>query len=437
MVATAVNGSWSIEPPASRVAQRYALVWGDYIDELVCHVDRTATGSPKYFATSNHLYSVAALTDSTKAVVERYRYDAYGKRTVYAANGTTVRTKSSYGQQTGFTGRYHDTETGLQYFRNRLYSMTLGRFVNRDSVGYYERMNMYGAWFIPSAVDPMGLYTWTASFRTSERIADAWGLLNVAGSAAAGQDYNLATYNFAVNFSADPDSGNIIDDGNHIRGNPTNVYRGPSGSLDFTTTWNGQGGIPVMKGKFGMKVAFSAGTVSPTASMTVAASPLGAKCLRVSIAMALARTKWSGAIDFNLPFSINAGPLTLDSDTLKSMLRLLNVPLSDSGKDYTSNIAWEFDLCVCECYKPVFPGDKNTRTAAWGGPKSTGSTQGPQLNGGPNVAGYPAWRGEYLSGNNCDKDKDGNPVAYSAPTTTTWSANVPAAPSAGGGRGAQ
>jgi hypothetical protein len=35
-----------------------------------------AGGSKCYFAT-NHLYSVAALTDSTGAVVERYKYDSF------------------------------------------------------------------------------------------------------------------------------------------------------------------------------------------------------------------------------------------------------------------------------------------------------------------------------------------------------------------------
>ncbi len=58
-------------------------------------------------------------------------YDAYGKRTVLAANGTTVLGSSAYGNQIGFTGRYHDAETALIYYRTRYYSHTLGRFLNR------------------------------------------------------------------------------------------------------------------------------------------------------------------------------------------------------------------------------------------------------------------------------------------------------------------
>jgi len=90
----------------------------------------SGAGTKHYFH-QNHLYSVAAMTDSTGAVVERYRYDAYGKRTVTNAGGTPI-AASTIGQQRGFTGYYLDAETGLYYARARMYSPSLGRFVNRD-----------------------------------------------------------------------------------------------------------------------------------------------------------------------------------------------------------------------------------------------------------------------------------------------------------------
>jgi uncharacterized protein RhaS with RHS repeats len=98
------------------LARRY--VYGTYVDEPLALVTPTA----KYYYHTNHLYSVAALTDTNRNVVERYRYDAYGERTVLAANGTTVLVGSNYGNQVGFTGRYLDSETGLYYFRARYYS---------------------------------------------------------------------------------------------------------------------------------------------------------------------------------------------------------------------------------------------------------------------------------------------------------------------------
>jgi len=129
----------------------------------------SGAGTKHYFH-QNHLYSVAAMTNSTGAVVERYRYDAYGKRTVTNAAGTTI-AASTIGQQRGFTGYHLDAETGFYYARNRMYSAGLGRFVSRDPIvsradrptvgdGYVNGLSLYAAWFIPHALDPMGTATW-------------------------------------------------------------------------------------------------------------------------------------------------------------------------------------------------------------------------------------------------------------------------------------
>jgi len=126
------------------------------------------SGGNKYYYQANHLYSVAALTNSSGTVVERYRYDAYGKRTILAADGTTVRTTSIYGNQIGFTGRYHDVETGLVFYRSRYYSPSLGRFTERDPQrfsdngarpgdGYYDGFSLYAAYFVPGLLDPDGM----------------------------------------------------------------------------------------------------------------------------------------------------------------------------------------------------------------------------------------------------------------------------------------
>src|SRR5262245_52777068 len=75
----------------------------EYIDEPICrdrNTDTTLGGSPesdcldtggsaRYFYHQDANYRVAALTDESAAVIERYEYDAYGEPRVYAG-GTGV-----------------------------------------------------------------------------------------------------------------------------------------------------------------------------------------------------------------------------------------------------------------------------------------------------------------------------------------------------------
>jgi RHS repeat-associated protein len=84
-----------------------------------------------YAVHRNHLYSPAALTDSKRAVVERYAYDAYGTRIIRSGSGTAL-SATTVGFERGFTGYAIDRETGLHYARARMYSSSLGRFISRD-----------------------------------------------------------------------------------------------------------------------------------------------------------------------------------------------------------------------------------------------------------------------------------------------------------------
>jgi RHS repeat-associated protein len=112
-----VNGTFS---------QSY--VYGSYIDEPLLKIDNAGN---KIYYHANNLFSIAALTDNAGTVVERYKYDPYGKATVLAADGVTVRTASLHGNTRTFQGRRLDTETGMIDFRTRTYDINLGRFLNR------------------------------------------------------------------------------------------------------------------------------------------------------------------------------------------------------------------------------------------------------------------------------------------------------------------
>lgn len=138
-------------PKPQPTPRQYA--YGSYVDEPLL---MRAAGTRYYYA-SNRLYSVAAITTQAGQVAERYKYDAYGKQGVLAENGVVAYKPSDYGQFHGFTGRYHDWETGLAYFRARYHDTGLGRFIGRDPLGYVDGNGMYNAYLVPNFLDPYGL----------------------------------------------------------------------------------------------------------------------------------------------------------------------------------------------------------------------------------------------------------------------------------------
>ncbi len=107
----------------------------------------------------NQQWSVSGLTKASDGTIaETYSYDVFGKRTILATNGTTVRTSSNYNNPYGYTSRRHDKESGLMYYRARYYHAELGRFISRDPIGYVDGMSLYRAYFAIHGVDPSGTY---------------------------------------------------------------------------------------------------------------------------------------------------------------------------------------------------------------------------------------------------------------------------------------
>ncbi len=131
-------------------------VYGAYVDDPIAML--TPDGSGGFDATyyhSNHLYSVAAITDDSGSVLERYGYDAYGASVVTDASASNVLAGSAVGQPYRFTGRRLDGETGLSYFRARYKDHALGRFISRDD-GYFDGYNLLASYLHANGVDPFG-----------------------------------------------------------------------------------------------------------------------------------------------------------------------------------------------------------------------------------------------------------------------------------------
>ena len=131
-------------------ATRATYVYGNYVDEVLT-MERG--GQTLYFH-QNALFSVDALSDSNGVLVEGYRYDAYGRQTVFTpgANGRVefggddivfAGGASSLRNPYLFTGREYDAETGQIFYRARHYDPRLGRFLQRDPSGYADGLNLY------------------------------------------------------------------------------------------------------------------------------------------------------------------------------------------------------------------------------------------------------------------------------------------------------
>lgn len=122
----------------------------------------------------DHLGSLAATTDHTGAVTQRYAYDPFGKRRYtngnYDAFGNLVIDWSptlNAGTDRGFTGHEQLDDIGLLHMNGRIYDPTLGVFLQGDPmVGQpddLQNYNRYGYCFNNplTCTDPTGFDFWS------------------------------------------------------------------------------------------------------------------------------------------------------------------------------------------------------------------------------------------------------------------------------------
>ena len=135
-----------------------SYVYGLGSDEVLTRRRWQGGVASDLFYHTNALGSVAAVTSSTGAVVERYQYDAYGQVTFLSPTLTPLTSSAVYNNLL-FTGRYFDPETRLYDYRARTYHPYLGRFLQRDPLGEAASLNLYNYVFNNpiNATDPTGM----------------------------------------------------------------------------------------------------------------------------------------------------------------------------------------------------------------------------------------------------------------------------------------
>jgi RHS repeat-associated protein len=107
-------------------------------------------GGAAHYFTTDHLGSVREVTDSSVALLVRYAFDPWGRRTV--VSGTDVTT-------VGFTGHRQHGPSGLALTLYRGYDAGLGRWVSEDPIGVFGGAHLlaYATNSPIGLIDPDGL----------------------------------------------------------------------------------------------------------------------------------------------------------------------------------------------------------------------------------------------------------------------------------------
>jgi RHS repeat-associated protein len=132
-------------------------------DTTVGWIDTASDGAQtKYYAITDHLGSVTAVTDSAAKVVWSSEYEPFGK--VAGVEGL-------YDFDGSYAGHQVDTETGLIYMWNRWQDPSTGRFISEDPVR--DGLNWYA--YVGNrpfnATDPTGL---SGSFPDTAEETEEW-----------------------------------------------------------------------------------------------------------------------------------------------------------------------------------------------------------------------------------------------------------------------
>ncbi len=117
-----------IANPGGAILKRY--VYGPGSDEPVVWYEGAGTSDRRWLH-ADERGSVIAVSDGTGAVIGTNTYDDYG----IPGAGNIGRFQ--------YTGQAWLSEIGLYYYKARLYSATLGRFMQTDPIGYADGMNWY------------------------------------------------------------------------------------------------------------------------------------------------------------------------------------------------------------------------------------------------------------------------------------------------------
>ena len=134
------SGPHIVAETSNNVISR-AYTYGPGVDNILSMTTYGAVTNT-YFYLKDSLGSVHALVNTNGAVVEQYKYTAWGEVTVLSSNGSVL-TSSTYDNRVTWMGREISWNTGLMFFRSRYYLPAGGRWLSKDRIGISGGENLY------------------------------------------------------------------------------------------------------------------------------------------------------------------------------------------------------------------------------------------------------------------------------------------------------